>query len=99
LQSSAQQYHGGYPYGYRYPAWDTGAGWAAAATGAAIGATAAASAAQGSATAAYTASQPCPSPVTVPVGPITFFKCGSTWYRQVYGPGGPAYIAVARPGL
>jgi hypothetical protein len=101
MQSSAQQYRGSYPYrGVGYPAWDAGAGLAAAATGAAIGATAAAAtAAPAGANTAYPASLPCAAPLAVPIAGETFLRCGSSWYRQAYGPAGPTYIAVTPPGL
>jgi hypothetical protein len=94
LESRAQQYHRAYPYaGLVYPAWDAGAaGVAVAATGAAIGAATASSA-------EYAAGQPCATPAVVPVGEMTFFRCGSAWYRQAYGPAGPAFVAVGPPGL
>jgi hypothetical protein len=100
LPNSAQYYHGAYPYaGLGYPAWDAGAAAAAAATGAAIGAAATAPmAAPASTSAAPTAGQPCANAVTVPVGPFTFFRCGSTWYRHAFGPAGPTFVAVGRPG-
>jgi len=103
-----QGLHRAYPYaGLGYPAaWDAGAaGVAAATTGAAIGAAATASmaapamAAPASATAAYAAAQPCANAVSVPVGPLMFFRCGTAWYRQAYGPAGPTFVQVARPGL
>lgn len=97
----AYGYHGAYPYaGLRYPAWDAGAAAAAAATGAAIGAAATAPmAAPASTSAAPTAGLPCANAVTVPVGPLTFFRCGSSWYRHAFGPAGPTFVAVGRPGL
>jgi hypothetical protein len=100
LQNNAQQYRGNYPYaGAGYPAWDAGAGLAAAATGAAIGAAAtASSAAQAIGPAAYAAGQPCANAVTVPVGQSTFFRCGSAWYREAYGPAGPTFVPVGSPG-
>jgi hypothetical protein len=103
LQSSAQQYRGAYPYrGLGYPAWDAGAAGAAAiATGAAIGAaaTAAPMAAAPGVAAAYTGGQPCANAVPVAVGPDTFYRCGSAWYREAYGPSGPVYLSVRPPGL
>jgi hypothetical protein len=98
LQNNAQQYRGGYPYaGWGYPGWDAGAGLAAAATGAAIGAAATASGAQASAAAPYAAGEPCPNAESIPVGETTFFRCGSAWYREAYGPAGPTFIAVRPP--
>ena len=107
LQNSAQQYRRAYPYAGAAAAWDAGAAaattgataaWgAAAATGAAIGSAAAVSAAPAS-TPAY-AAEPCPNAVSVPVGPLTFFRCGTAWYRQAYGPSGPTFVQVERPGL
>jgi hypothetical protein len=99
MQSSAQQYRGSYPYA-GYPAWDAGAGLAAATAGAAIGAAAAAPmTAPSSAGPAYAAAQPCADPVAVPLGEMTFFRCGSTWYRQAFGPAGPVFVPVRRPGM
>ena len=99
IQSSAQQYHRPYPYAASvHPAWDAGAGVAAATTGAAIGAVAASSmASAASTTAGYAASQPCPTPVAVAVGSMTYFKCGSAWYTQAYGPAGPTFVEVNPP--
>jgi hypothetical protein len=100
LQSNAQQYRRNYPYwGAGYRAWDAGAGWAAAATGAAIGGAAAAAsmAAPAYPNGAYASGQPCANPEAVPVGPETFFRCDSGWYRQAYGPSGPVFIAVRPP--
>jgi hypothetical protein len=95
LQSNAQQYRGGYPYGY--PAWDAGAGWAAAATGAAVGAAATAAATAHAGSSVYTASEPCANPASVSVGGTVYFRCGSSWFTQAYGPSGPGYVAVAPP--
>ena len=93
LQNNAQQYRRAYPYG-----WDAGAGWAAAAaTGAAIGAAATSYAAPAYAPAAYPAGQPCANPAAVPVGSTTYFRCGSNWYAQAYGPAGPTFVAVGPP--
>jgi hypothetical protein len=106
LQNNAQQYHRVYPYAGAAAAWDAGAAaattgaaaaWGAAA-GAATGSAAAASAAPPASAPAYTA-QPCANAVSFPVGPLTFFRCGTAWYRQAYGPGGPTFVQVARPGL
>jgi len=98
LQNNAQQYRGAYPYGgLGYPAWDAGAGWAAAATGAAIGAAAASSAAPGYGSSAYPADQPCVNAESVPVGATTFFRCGSSWYTQAYGPAGPTFVPASPP--
>jgi hypothetical protein len=106
VEQAARQYHGAYPYAGAAAAWDAGAaGVAAAATGAAIGSAAAATvaapavAAAASAPAAYAAAQPCANAVSVPVGPLTFFRCGTAWYRQVYGPAGPTFVAVSPPGF
>jgi len=107
MQSSAQQYRGSYPYGAAaYPAWDAGAGVAAATMGAAIGTAAAASsmaspsmASPSSAGAGYAAGLPCASPQVVPVGEMQFYRCGSSWYRQAYGPAGPIFVAIRRPGF
>jgi hypothetical protein len=97
MQSSAQQYHGSYAHTVTaYPAWDAGAGRvAAAATGVAIG-TAAASSASHSAP-VYVASPACSAPIEVPVGSMMYFRCGSYWYTQAFGPNGPAFVAVAPP--
>jgi hypothetical protein len=98
LQSNAQQYRGAYPYrGLGYPAWDAGAGWAAAATGAAIGAAATSWAAPGYGSSAYPASQPCGNAESVLVGSTTFFRCGSSWYTQAYGPEGPTFVPASPP--
>jgi hypothetical protein len=107
MQSNAQQYRRGYPYAASaYPAWDAGAGLAAAgvaaATGAAIGAAAGSGSAAAyppSASAGYEASQPCADPVVVSVAGTEFFRCGSGWYRQALGPAGPTFVPVARPGF
>jgi len=92
LQNNAQRYRGAYPSG-----WDAGAGWAAAATGAAIGAAATSYAVPADATAAYPTGQPCANPEAVPVGSTTYFRCGSSWYAQAYGPAGPTFVAVGPP--
>ena len=100
MQSSAQQYHGAYPYATSAN-WDTARGLATATTGVAIGTVAAsAGAAQPSSTAAYaipTGSQLCASPMVIPVGGMNYFKCGSAWYTQAFGPSGPTYVSVAAP--
>ena len=100
MQSSAQQYHGAYPYATSAN-WDTARGLATATTGVAIGTVAAsAGAAQPSSTAAYaipTSSQLCASPMVIPVGGMNYFKCGSAWYTQAFGPSGPTYVSVAAP--
>jgi hypothetical protein len=105
MEQAAQQYHRAYPYAGAAAAWDAGAaGVAAATTGAAIGSAAAATvgaptiAAAATAHAAY-AAQPCANAVSVPVGPLTFFRCGTAWYRQAYGPAGPTFVQVVRPSL
>lgn len=99
-QSSAQQYHGAYPYATSTN-WDAGVGLAAATTGVAIGSAAASSrAVQPSSTGVYampTASQLCASPTVIPVGGMNYFKCGSAWYTQAFGPSGPTYVSVAPP--
>jgi hypothetical protein len=102
MQSSAQQYHGAYPSTTSASStWDAGAGFAAATTGAAIGAAVASSKpAQTSTTVVYAtpaASQLCASPTVVPVGGSKYFKCGSVWYTQAYGPSGLTYVSVAPP--
>jgi hypothetical protein len=100
MQSSAQKYHGAYPYATSTN-WDAGVGLAAATTGVAIGTAAASSrAVQPSSTAVYampTASQLCASPTVIPVGGMNYFKCGSAWYTQAFGPSGPTYVGVAPP--
>jgi hypothetical protein len=100
MQSSAQQYHGAYPYATSASTnWDAGVGLAAAKTGVAIG-TAAAASSQPSSTGVYamqTASQLCASPTVIPVGGMNYFKCGSAWYTQAFGPSGPTYVGVAPP--
>ena len=83
MEQAAHEYHRAYPY----------AGAAAAA------AAAPAVAAAASAPAAYGGTQPCANAVSVPVGPFTFFRCGTAWYRQAYGPAGPTFVQVERPGL
>jgi hypothetical protein len=96
MQSSAQQYHGSYGHVTAYPAWDAGAGRVAAvATGAAIGAAAVSSAS--SSAPVYVASPACSAPIEVPVGGMTYFRCGSYWYTQGFGPNGPAFVAVPPP--
>jgi hypothetical protein len=99
LQNNAQQYRRGYPYA-GYPAWDAGAGLAVAATGAAIGAAAATGggAAAAPAGAGYAASQPCGAPEVVSVGGTTYYRCGSAWYAEAFGPSGPTFIAARPPG-
>jgi hypothetical protein len=97
LQSNAQQYRGSYPYGaYGYPNWDAGAGLAAATAGAALGA-AAASARAPSTSAGSVASQPCAAPENITVEGMTYFRCGSAWYTQAYGPAGPTFMPVSPP--
>jgi len=97
LQSSAQQYRGSYPYA-GYPAWDAGAGLAAATAGAAAGAAVASSmTAPGAATAGYAASEPCAAPETVTASGTTYYHCGSGWYTQALGPAGPTFVAVGPP--
>ena len=66
--------------------------------GAAIGAAAAASTVPPAAATAHTAGQPCANAITVPVGQDTYFRCGSAWYREAYGPAGPTFVAVGSPG-
>ena len=95
MQSNAQQYRGSYPYG-GYPAWDAGAGLAAATAGAALGA-AAASARAPSTSAGSVTSQPCAAPENVTVGGATYFRCGSAWYLQAYGAAGPTFVPVSPP--
>ena len=94
MQSSAQQYRGSYPYAASHPAWDAGAGFAAATTGAAIGAAVVSSTAHAQ---MYVASPPCAAPTIVPVGSMKYFGCGSSWYTQGYGPNGPTLVAVPPP--
>jgi hypothetical protein len=92
-----QRYHGSYYHAASsYPAWDAGAGLAAATTGAAIGAAAASSRSAPPAQ-VYVASLPCGAPAAVPVGSTTYFRCGSSWYAQGYGPNGPTFVVVAPP--
>jgi hypothetical protein len=106
LQSNGQQHHGAYPYATSTSSnWDAGVGLAAATTGVVIGTaagTAAASsrAARASSIAAYgmpSGSQLCASPMVIPVGGMNYFKCGSAWYTQAFGPSGPTYVSVAPP--
>jgi len=95
MQSSAQAYHGSYTHTVTaYPAWDAGR-VAAGVTGAAIGAAAASSASHSAPV--YVASPSCAAPMEVPVGSMTYFRCGSYWYTQGFGPNGPAYVQVAPP--
>jgi hypothetical protein len=97
MPSSAQQYHGSYYHAASsYPAWDAGAGLAAATTGAAIGAAAASSRSAPPAQ-VYVASLPCGEPDVIPVGSTTYFRCGSSWYAQGYGPNGPTFVVIAPP--
>lgn len=97
MQSSAQAYHGSYTHTTvnAYPAWDAGRAAAAGFTGAAIGAAAASSASHSAPV--YVASPACAAPIEVPVGSMTYFRCGSYWYTQGFGPNGPAYVQVAPP--
>ena len=104
LQSNAQQYRRAYPYGrFGYPAWDAGAGWAAGvglAAGAAIGAAAASPESAAPATAGIpvsSAGPPCAVPTVVPADGTQYFRCGTLWYTQAYGPSGPSYVQVAPP--
>ena len=43
------------------------------------------------------AAAPCASPTSVPVGEVTYSKCGSTWYTQAYGANGLVYVQSAPP--
>jgi hypothetical protein len=99
MQSSAQVYHGSYTHTVTaypaYPAWDAGRAAVAGVTGAAIGAAAASSASHSAPV--YVASPACAAPIEVPVGSMTYFRCGSYWYTQGYGPNGPTYVQVAPP--
>jgi hypothetical protein len=96
MQSSAQVYHGSYAHTVTaYPAWDAGRVAAAGVTGAAIGAAAASSASHSAPV--YVASPACTAPIEVPVGSMMYFRCGSYWYTQGFGPNGPAYVQVAPP--
>jgi hypothetical protein len=102
MQSSAQRYHGASPYATSASTdWDAGVGVAAATTGVAIGTAAVSSmAAQPSSTGVFTmptASQLCASPTVIPVDGMNYFKCGSAWYTQAFGPSGPTYVSVAPP--
>ena len=104
MQSSAQQYRGSYPFARSaYPGWDWDAGTGVpAATGAAIGAAAGsaiASPSLSSSGSGAAVSAPCANAVTIPVGGMEFFRCGFTWYREAYGPAGPTFVRVRRPGL
>ena len=92
MQSRAQQYRAPYPYNN----WDAGRGLAVA-TGAAIGA-AVANSVTGSATApTYSSGQPCADTTVVSAGDMQYFRCGSIWYSQAYGPSGPTFVQVAAP--
>jgi hypothetical protein len=92
-QASRQEYA---EHAYRYNNWDAGRGLAVA-TGAAIGA-ATANAVTAPATApTYGSGQPCADSSVVPVGDIQYFRCGSVWYTEAYGPSGPAFVQVAAP--
>ena len=102
MQASREQtevYHGTYTHTVTaypaYPAWDAGRVAAAGVTGAAIGAAAASSASHSAPV--YVASPACAAPIEVPVGSMTYFRCGSYWYTQGFGPNGPAYVQVAPP--
>ena len=99
MQASREQtevYHGSYTHTVTaYPAWDAGRAAAAGVTGAAIGAAAASSASHSAPV--YVASPACAAPIEVPVGSMTYFRCGSYWYTQGFGPNGPAYVQVAPP--
>jgi len=95
MQSSAQEYRGSYPY--VGSAWDAGAGVAATATGAVIGAATAASMTSAATGAAYTTTASCASAVAVPVEDTNYYRCGSAWYTQAYGPAGPTFISVSPP--
>jgi len=102
MQASREQtevYHGTYTHTVTaypaYPAWDAGRVAAAGVTGAAIGAAAASSASHSAPV--YVASPACTAPIEVPVGSMTYFRCGSYWYTQGFGPNGPTYVQVAPP--
>jgi hypothetical protein len=90
-QASRQDYA---EHAYRYNNWDAGRGLAVA-TGAAIGA-AAANAATAPAT-AYDSGQLCADSTVVSVGDTQYFRCGSAWYTQAYGPSGPTFVQAAAP--
>jgi hypothetical protein len=92
-QANRQEYA---EHAYRYNNWDAGRGLAVA-TGAAIGA-AAANAVTAPATAStYGSGQPCADSSVVSVGDSQYFRCGSLWYTQAYGPSGPTFVQVATP--
>ena len=92
-QASRQEYA---EHAYRYNNWDAGRGLAVA-TGAAIGAVAA-NAVTGPATEpTYDSGQPCANSNVVSVGDTQYFRCGSLWYTQAYGPSGPTFVPVAAP--
>jgi hypothetical protein len=92
-QASRQEYA---EHAYPYNNWDAGRGLAVA-TGAAIGA-AAANAVTAPATApTYGSGQPCADSTIVSVGDTQYFRCGSLWYTQAYGPSGPTFVQVAAP--
>ena len=92
IQSRAQQYHAPYPYNN----WDAGRGLAVA-TGAAIGAAVANSVTGSATTPTYSSGQPCADMTVVSAGDMQYFRCGSVWYSQAYGPSGPTFVQVAAP--
>jgi len=40
---------------------------------------------------------PCANAEMVPVGDVTYTKCGATWYTQALGASGPVYVQSAPP--
>lgn len=40
---------------------------------------------------------PCANAQEVPVGEVTYTKCGSTWYTMAFGANGPVYVQSAPP--
>jgi len=92
-QANRQEYT---EHAYHYNNWDAGRGLAVA-TGAAIG-VAAANAVTAPATApTYGPGQPCADSTVVSVADIQYFRCGSLWYTEAYGPSGPTFVQVAAP--
>jgi hypothetical protein len=92
-QASRQEYA---EHRYPYNNWDAGRGLAVA-TGAAIGAAAANAVTAPATEPTYGSGQPCADSTVVSVGDAQYFRCGSLWYTQAYGPSGPTFVQAAAP--
>jgi hypothetical protein len=92
-QANRQQYA---ERAYPYNNWDAGTGLAVA-TAAAVGAAAVNSATASATTPSYSSGQPCVDSTIVSAGDAQYFRCGSLWYTEAYGPNGPTFAQVAAP--